>query len=160
MQFDKFTIKSQELIQNAQTLASKHNNPQIEPEHLLGTMLSEPEGIAGSMLKKLGVSPGVVDQEVALAIDKLPKVNQAGDVYISQRTKALLDAAFTEAAKMKDQYVSIEHILLAISDEKDGEAVKILDRLSITRESILKVLIDIRGSQRITDPNPEEKYQA
>ena len=81
-------------------------------------------------------------------------------VHISQRSKALLDAAFTEAAKMKDQYVSIEHILLAILDEKDGEAKKILGRLGITRESILKVLIDIRGSQRITDPNPEEKYQA
>ncbi len=160
MQFDKFTIKSQELIQNGQALASKHNNPQIEPEHLLGAMLNEPEGIAGSMLKKLGVSPSVVAREVALAIDKLPKVSQPGDVYISQRTKTVLDAAFTEAAKMKDQYVSIEHILLAISDEKDGEAVKILGRLSITRESILKVLVDIRGSQRITDPNPEEKYQA
>ncbi len=160
MQFDKFTIKSQELIQNGQALASKHNNPQIEPEHLLKAMLNEPEGIAGSMLKKLGVSLDVAAQEVVLAIDKLPKVNQPGDVYISQRTKAVLDAAFTEAAKMKDQYVSIEHILLAISDEKDGEAAKILGRLGITRESILKVLIDIRGSQRITDPNPEEKYQA
>jgi len=160
MQFDKFTIKSQELIQNGQALASKHNNPQIEPEHLLGAMLNEPEGIAGSMLKKLGVSPSVVAREVALAIDKLPKASHPGDVYISQRTKTVLDAAFTEAAKMKDQYVSIEHILLAISDEKDGEAAKILGRLSITRESILKVLIDIRGSQRITDPNPEEKYQA
>ncbi|MBT8359243.1 MAG: AAA family ATPase, partial [Deltaproteobacteria bacterium] len=160
MQFDKFTIKSQELIQNGQALASKHNNPQIEPEHLLGAMLGEPEGIAGSILKKLGVSPDAVSQEVALAIDKLPKVNQPGDVHISQRTKAILDAAFTEAAKMKDQYVSIEHILLAIVDEKDGEAKKILYRLGITRESILKVLIDIRGSQRITDPNPEEKYQA
>ncbi|MEA3435092.1 MAG: ATP-dependent chaperone ClpB [Thermodesulfobacteriota bacterium] len=160
MQFDKFTIKSQELIQNAQAMASKYNNPQIEPEHLLGAMLNEPEGIAGSMLKKLGVSPDVVAREVALAIDKLPKAGQPGDVYISQRTKTVLDAAFTEAAKMKDQYVSIEHILLSISDEKDGEAVKILGRLSITRESILKVLIDIRGSQRITDPNPEEKYQA
>jgi len=160
MQFDKFTIKSQELIQNGQALASKHKNPQIEPEHLLGAMLNESEGIAGSMLKKLGVSPDVVAQEVALAIDKLPKVNQPGEVHISQRSKALLDAAFTEAAKMKDQYVSIEHILLAILDEKDGEAEKILGRLGITRESILKVLIDIRGSQRITDPNPEEKYQA
>ena len=79
MQFDKFTIKSQELIQNGQALASKHKNPQIEPEHLLGAMLGEPEGIAGSMLKKLGVSPDAVAQEVALAIDKLPKVNQPGD---------------------------------------------------------------------------------
>lgn len=160
MQFDKFTIKSQELIQNGQASASKHNNPQIEPEHLLSAMLNKPEGIAGSMLKKLGVSPDVVAKETAIAIDKLPKVSQTGDVSISQRTKTVLDAAFTEAAKMKDQYVSIEHILLAILDEKDGEAAKILGRLSINRESILKALIDIRGSQRITDPNPEEKYQA
>ena len=160
MQFDKFTIKSQELIQNGQALASKHNNPEIEPEHLLSAMLTEQEGIAGSMLKKLGVSPDVVAKEVSLAIDKLPTVSQVGDVRISLRTKTVLDAAFTEAAKMKDQYVSIEHILLAILNEKDGEAVKILGRLGITRESILKVLVDIRGSQRITDPNPEEKYQA
>ena len=160
MRFDKFTIKSQELIQNAQSLASNNNNQQIEPEHLLSAMLNEQEGIARSMLRKLGVSPEAVAQEIAMAMDKLPKVSGAGDVYISQRTKSVLDAAFTEAAKMKDQYVSIEHILLAISDEKTGEGVKILSRYGITRDSILKVLKDIRGSQRITDPNPEEKYQA
>jgi ATP-dependent Clp protease ATP-binding subunit ClpB len=123
-------------------------------------MLNEQEGIARSMLRKLGVSPEAVAQEIAMAMDKLPKVSGAGDVYISQRTKSALDAAFTEAAKMKDQYVSIEHILLAISDEKTGEGIKILSRYGITRDSILKVLKDIRGSQRITDPNPEEKYQA
>ncbi|MCD4777341.1 MAG: ATP-dependent chaperone ClpB, partial [Desulfobacterales bacterium] len=160
MRFDKFTIKSQELIQNAQSLASNNNNQQVEPEHLLGAMLNEQEGIARSMLRKLGVSPENVAQEIAMAIDKLPKISGAGDVYISQRTKSVLDAAFTEAAKMKDQYVSIEHILLAISDEKTGEGIKILSRYGITRDSILKVLKDIRGSQRITDPNPEEKYQA
>jgi ATP-dependent Clp protease ATP-binding subunit ClpB len=160
MRFDKFTIKSQELIQNAQSLASNNNNQQIEPEHLLAAMLNEQEGIARSMLRKLGVSPEAVAQEIAMAMDKLPKVSGAGDVYISQRTKSALDAAFTEAAKMKDQYVSIEHILLAISDEKTGEGIKILSRYGITRDSILKVLKDIRGSQRITDPNPEEKYQA
>ena len=160
MRFDKFTIKSQELIQNAQSLASNNNNQQIEPEHLLSAMLNEQEGIARSMLRKLGVSPEGVAQEIAMAMDKLPKVSGAGDVYISQRTKSVLDAAFTEAAKMKDQYVSIEHILLAISDEKTGEGIKILSRYGITRDSILKVLKDIRGSQRITDPNPEEKYQA
>jgi len=160
MRFDKFTIKSQELIQNAQSLASNNNNQQVEPEHLLGAMLNEQEGIARSMLRKLGVSPENVAQEIAMAIDKLPKISGAGDVYISQRTKSVLDAAFTEAAKMKDQYVSIEHILLAISDEKTGEGIKILSRYGIIRDSIFKVLKDIRGSQRITDPNPEEKYQA
>jgi len=160
MRFDKFTIKSQELIQNAQSLASNNNNQQVEPEHLLSAMLNEQEGIARSMLRKLGVSPEDVAQEIARAIDKLPKVSGAGDVYISQRTKSILDAAFAEAAKMKDQYVSIEHILLAISDEKTGEGIKILSRYGISRDSIFKVLKDIRGSQRITDPNPEEKYQA
>ncbi len=160
MRFDKFTIKSQELIQNAQTLASQRNNQQIEPEHLLYSMLSEEKGIAGAMLNKLGVSPDNVVRDLNLAIDKLPKISGAGDVYISQRTKSVLDAAFTEAAKMKDQYVSIEHILLAVSDEKNGEAIKILNGYGIKRDSILKVLEEIRGSQRITDQNPEEKYQA
>jgi len=162
MRFDKFTIKSQELIQNAQSLASSNNHQQIEPEHLLSTMLKEPEGIARAMLNKLGVSASDVSRELSDAIDKLPKVSGStvGDAYISPRTKHVLDAAFSEAAKMKDQYVSIEHIFLAISDEKSGEAAGILMEKGITRESILKVLMDIRGSQRITDPNPEEKYQA
>ena len=162
MRFDKFTIKSQELIQKAQSLASSHNHQQIEPEHLLLTMLEEPEGIARAMLNKLGVSVSDVSRELSIAIDKLPKVSGSavGNAYISPRTKHVLDAAFTEAAKMKDQYVSIEHIFLAISDEKSGEASGILKKKGITRESILKVLMDIRGSQRITDPNPEEKYQA
>jgi ATP-dependent Clp protease ATP-binding subunit ClpB len=162
MRFDKFTIKSQELIQNAQSLASQHHNQQIEPEHLFGAMLGEQEGITRSLLRKLGVSADDVAQELSITIDKFPKISggTVGDTYISVRTKGVLDAAFAESAKMKDQYVSIEHILLAISDEKNGEAAKILTRYGITRESILKVLMDIRGSQRITDPHPEEKYQA
>ncbi|MEK6194850.1 MAG: ATP-dependent chaperone ClpB [Deltaproteobacteria bacterium] len=162
MRFDKFTIKSQELIQNAQALASSNNHQQIEPEHLLSTMLKESEGIARAMLNKLGVSTNDVSRELSNVIDKSPKVSGSavGDAYISPRTKHVLDAAFSEAAKMKDQYVSIEHIFLAISDEKSGEAAGILRGKGITRESILKVLMDIRGSQRITDPNPEEKYQA
>jgi ATP-dependent Clp protease ATP-binding subunit ClpB len=162
MRFDKFTIKSQELIQNAQSMASEHNNQQIEPEHLLLAMLNEPEGIARAMLNKLGVSSDDVSRELLATIDKFPKVSGAtvGDAFISPRTKSVLDAAFTEAAKMKDQYVSIEHIFLAISDEKKGDAAKILREKGISRETILKVLLDIRGTQRITDPNPEEKYQA
>jgi len=160
MRFDKLTIKSQELIQNAQSLASQHYHPQIEPEHLLGAMLAEQEGITGSIFRKLGVSPGDVTRDIALAIDQLPKVSQPGEVYISPRCKTVLDTAFAEAAKMKDEYVSIEHILLAIGDEKDSKASKIYQRYGITRDALLKVLMEIRGSQRITDPNPEEKYQA
>ena len=161
MRQDKLTIKSQDLIKNAQILASKHNNQQIEPAHLLKSMLDEKEGICRSMLRKLGVSPDGVAQEVALAIDRLPKISGAGtDIYISQNSKTVLDAAFAEAEKMKDEYVGIEHILLAVSDHADNATKAILNQHGIHRETILKVLIEIRGSQRITDPNPEEKYQA
>ncbi len=160
MRFDKFTIKSQEVIQNAHSTASSNNNQQIEPEHLLSAMLSEHEGIVRSMLSKIGASADAVAKEVALSIERLPKVKGAGDVSISMRTKSVLDTAFSEASNMKDEYVSTEHILLAISDEHAGEASKILKRHNITRETILKVLVDVRGTQRITDPNPEEKYQA
>ena len=160
MRYDKFTIKSQELIQNAQDLASRQKNPQLEPEHLLSAMLTETEGIAGAILQKMGVAPGQVVSEITRAVERLPKVSQPDQVYVSSQTKKALDAAFAEAAKMKDQYVSIEHILLALCDEKNGETPRILHRHGINRDAILKVLIDIRGSQRITDPNPEEKYQA
>ncbi|MBT8363250.1 MAG: type VI secretion system ATPase TssH, partial [Deltaproteobacteria bacterium] len=162
MRFDKFTIKSQELVQDAQSLASRHGHQQIEPEHLLAAMLKETDGIAGAMLRKLGVSPGEVNREVAGALEKLPSVSGGGmgDIYLSARSNAVLEAAFAEATKMKDEYVSIEHIFLAIADEKNGEAAAILSRNGIARDSILKVLLEIRGNQRITDPNPEEKYQA
>ena len=162
MRFDKFTIKSQELIQNAQALAAQHHNQQIEPEHLLAAMLAETSGIAGAMLRKLGVSPGEIVQEVNAAVARLPGVSGAGtgEVYISPRSKAVLEAAFAQATKMKDEYVSIEHIFLAIADEKSSEAAKILSRAGVTRDSILSVLKEIRGKQRITDPNPEDKYQA
>ena len=162
MRFDKFTVKSQELIQNSQALASQHNNQQIEPEHLLVAMLQEQEGIAGGMLRKLGVSTAEVAQAAAAAVDKLPKVSSAGtaEAYISSRSKKVLEAAFAEATKMKDEYVSIEHIFLAIVDEKSGEATGILSKAGVTRDSILKALLEIRGAQRISDPNPEEKYQA
>ncbi len=162
MRFDKFTIKSQELIKNAQSYATSRNHQQIEPEHLFKAMLDEPEGIAQAMLNKLGVSCDEILSKLEAAINKYPEItgSSLGEAYISPRAKNVLEAAFAEASKMKDQYVSIEHIFLAIADEKKGDAAAILKKNGISRESILKVLLDIRGSQRITDPNPEEKYQA
>jgi len=162
MRFDRFTIKSQELVQNAQALASRHGHPQIEPEHLLAVMLSDREGIAVSMLRKLGAAPEGLAAEVMRWLERLPKVSGAGvgEATISPRTKAVLEAAFAEASQMKDEYVSIEHLLLAVVDEKAGEAGKILSRAGVTRDTVYKALQEIRGSQRITDPNPEEKYQA
>ncbi len=162
MRFDKFTIKSQELIQGAQTSASQLGHQQIEPEHLLKIMLEQPEGIARSILQKLGASPESVLQEVSQSLDKTPKVSGGGmgEVHVSPTTKRVLDGAFAEAAKLKDEYVSIEHILVAITDRKETEAARILASAGVNRDTILKVLVNIRGTQRITDPNPEEKYQA
>jgi len=162
MRFDKFTIKSQELIQNSQALASDYGHQQFDPEQLLPAMLKEPEGIAGAMLRKLGVSPDEIVQRVVAELEKLPRVSGGGlsDIYASPRTKAVLEAAFAQATRMKDDYVSIEHIFWAIAEEKHGQAATILKSVGVSPDAILKVLMEIRGTQRITDPNPEEKYQA
>ncbi|MFH2064469.1 MAG: ATP-dependent chaperone ClpB [Pseudomonadota bacterium] len=162
MRFDKLTIKSQELISEAQSLAVKLNHQQIEPEHLLSVMLNTKQGITISLLRKLGVSPGSLDRELSVLLDRIPKVTGGGgsDAFLSVRSKSLLNTAFSEASKMKDQYVSVEHIFLAIAEEKQGGAGKVLAGQGITREAILKALLEIRGNQSITDPNPEEKYQA
>ena len=162
MRLDRFTIKSQEVIQKAQALAAERGNQQIEPEHLLAVMLGDREGIAVSMLRQLGASPERIAAETLRAIERLPRVGGAGmgESYLSNRGKALLEAAFTEAGQMKDEYVSIEHILLSLLNEKGGEAGKILAQAGVTRDAFFKVLKEVRGTQRITDPNPEEKYQA
>jgi ATP-dependent Clp protease ATP-binding subunit ClpB len=162
MKFDKLTIKSQELIQNAQHLAEKKGNQQIEPEHLFLAMIEEKDGIARSILKKLGLNPESINQELLKTIQSFPKISGSGmhQSYISPSSKHILDEAFQEATQMKDQYISIEHIFLAVAEAKSSHSAKILHRYGVSREKILQVLMDIRGAQRITDQNPEEKYQA
>ncbi|MFP4532841.1 MAG: ATP-dependent chaperone ClpB [Desulfobacterales bacterium] len=161
MRFDKFTIKSQELIQEAHSRASQYKHQQIEPEHLLAVMLDDPNGIAGSIMRKIGVTPDNVSNELNTLMEKLPKVEGvAGEIYISQRTRKVLEKAFEEADQMKDQYVSIEHIFLAIVGEKQSNLAQMLARYGIKRDAILQVLSDIRGNQTITDQNPEDKYEA
>ena len=160
MRFDKFTIKSQELIQNAQTSASELKNQLIEPEHLLAAMLKEKDGITNSILLKLGISIEEISGKLNNIINNFPKISGVIDTYISDETKKILDAAFAEATQMKDQYVSIEHILLSVAGQKNGKAANLLAGYGVTRESILTVLMDIRGSQQITDQTPEDKYQA
>ncbi|MBW1867038.1 MAG: ATP-dependent chaperone ClpB [Deltaproteobacteria bacterium] len=162
MRLDKFTIKSQELIQNTQALAGQNHHQQVEPLHLLHAMLDDQEGITRSILHKMGVAPADLAREVSAAMDKLPRVSgDTGDVYLSRLTTTVLETAFSEADKMKDQYISVEHILLVLCNPaKSAATAEIFIRCGITRDTILKVLMDIRGSQRVTDPNPEEKYQA
>lgn len=161
MRFDKFTLKAQEVIQNSQEIASRKGHQQIEPEHLLHALLEQKEGVIPSLFGKIGVSEDAVLQELIQTLDQLPKVSGAGgDAYISPRSKVVLDQALKEAGQMRDEYVSVEHILLAIIEDKQGKAAKILASHGLTRDTILKALIDIRGGQRVVDANPEDKYNA
>ncbi len=162
MRFDKFTLKTQEVIQTSQQLAERFNHQQIEPEHLVRAILEQTEGVISSLLGKIGVDQRQLMESFDAALEKIPRVSGSGvgQAYISPRSKAVLDKAFAEAEQMKDEFVSLEHILLAVTGEKEGEAARLLGVAGITRDMILKALVDIRGGQRITDQNPEDKYQA
>ena len=162
MRFDKFTLKVQEALQEAQTLANSYGHQGVDVEHLLIAFLKQPEGIVGEILKKLGADPRHVEEEVKKVLERSPRVEGVGtgQTYISPRLMRVMDSALTEAARLRDEYVSAEHILIAITEEKEGQAVGILQHAGVTKDNIFQVLVEIRGTQRITDPNPEEKYQA
>ncbi|MFQ5914990.1 MAG: ATP-dependent chaperone ClpB [Nitrospinota bacterium] len=160
MRLDKFTIKAQEALQAAQSLAEEKGHQTIEPEHLLAALLKQPEGLVSSILTRIGLSPKEVEAEVEKAVEKFPRVTGAEGGYISPRLKQIMDASSKEAGGMKDEFISVEHLLLVLADKSAGEAGDILTSKGATRENILKALSEIRGSQRVTDPNPEEKYQA
>jgi len=162
MRFDKFTLKVQEALQDAQSLAGSLGHQTVEPEHLLVCFLRQEDGIAGAILNKLNASPQKVEQELNNYLKKQPSVQgaAAGQVYLGGRLNKIFDKAMTEAAQLKDEYISAEHVLVVLAEEKEGHAGKILRQASVTKDNIFKVLVDIRGNQRVTDPNPEGKYQA
>ncbi|MBN1831429.1 MAG: ATP-dependent chaperone ClpB [Deltaproteobacteria bacterium] len=162
MRLDKLTLKAQETLQNSQQLAERMNHQQIEPEHMIRSILEQAEGVVPSILGKIGANQKQLTQKFDASLDKVPRVSGTGygQVYISPRLRTVLDKAFEEAEPMKDEYISLEHILLATTDETEGDAARILAASGVTRDAILKVLVDIRGGQRITDQNPEDKYQA
>jgi len=162
MRFDKLTLKSQEAIQASQQLAERFGHQQIEPEHLLTSLMGQKDGAIPPLLGKIGVNQEQLKKRVEDTLENIPRISGAGygQAYLSSRSKEVLDQAFKEAEQMKDEYISLEHILLAISDEKGGDASKLLGDAGVTKDSILKALVDIRGGQRITDQNPEDKYQA
>jgi ATP-dependent Clp protease ATP-binding subunit ClpB len=159
MRFDRFTIRGQEAVQEAISLAEKGQNQQVEPEHILAIMLEQKEGVVRPILGKIGANAAPILGEVQAAIEKFPKVS-GGQQYFSSRTNTLFQSALKEAEKMEDEYVSTEHLLLAIADEKDGDAGRILRGNGITREDLEKVITDMRGGSRITDQNAEENFQA
>jgi len=157
--YDKFTLKSQEAVQAAQELAAKRKHQQIEPEHLLRALIEQQDGVVMPIMKKLGADPATVRAELDQALDKVPKVDGLVQTYLSARSNKLFEKAEQEADRLKDEYISSEHLLIAAADG-DGASRDVLTRHGITKDRIFTVLVDIRGSQRVTDQNPEDKYQA
>ncbi|MEJ2696254.1 MAG: ATP-dependent chaperone ClpB [Candidatus Sulfobium sp.] len=159
---DKFTIKSQEAIQNAQALAERKGQQQIDVEHLLWVLLDDEEGVAAQILKRLGTNIGMLKRDVEEAVDRMPKVVGAtpvGQIYVSQRLKEVFERAQKEAEHLQDEFISVEHLLLAILSA-GGAASDLLKRYGAEADKMLGAMREIRGSQRVTDENPEEKYQA
>src|SRR5712664_3647357 len=161
MRLDKLTVKAQEAIQAAQSLADQGNHQAIEPEHLLLALLQQQEGVVGPLLGKLGARPETLARQVQAEVDKLPTVRGGGGrQYASQRFEGVINRAREEAERLKDEYVSTEHLLIAIAQEKGGASARLLAAAGVAPEAIYRSLVEVRGSQRVTDPNPEDKYQA
>ncbi len=161
MRFDRFTIKAQEALQSAQTLASELQSPELNVEHLMLSLINQTDGIVTPILQKLGVDIQVIISDLEEKIQQSPKVEGvSSEQRISLALKSILDTALKEATTLKDEYVSTEHLLIACSESKQSEVGKILRDVGVTKDKILAALVDIRGTQRITDQNPEDKYQA
>jgi ATP-dependent Clp protease ATP-binding subunit ClpB len=161
MNFQKFTIKSQEAVQNAQEIAQSYGNQSIEPEHLLAALVQDSEGLVVPVLQKVGANVDYIKIKINESLEKLPKVTGAGagNQHLGQSLAQLFDTALKEAQSLKDEYVSTEHLLLALVSGKTS-ASKLLRDQGVTNEEIYKALKEIRGTQRVTDQTPEEKYQS
>jgi ATP-dependent Clp protease ATP-binding subunit ClpB len=162
MRLDRLTVKSQEALQEAQALAQKKGNQQLDVEHLLLAILQDDEGIGRQILNRIGADSEALKADLDKEIDKFPKVTGAtpmGQLYIAQRLKDVLEKSFEEAQHLTDEFISIEHILIAIFSDS-GPATQLLNQHGATRANVLSAMQEIRGVHRVTDPNPEEKYQA
>jgi len=162
MRFDKFTFKAQEAIQQAQKQAEEHQHQAIDVEHLLLALVEQPEGVVQPILRKIEANPGQLAGRLMEELKRLPKVSGVtqGQTHITPRLDKVLNAALSEAERLKDEYVSTEHLLLAMADEPAGAVGRLLREAGITKDWIYAALQEIRGGQRVTDQAPEEKYQA
>ncbi len=160
MRFDKLTLKSQEALSEAQSLATSRGHSQITPAHLLRALVAQSEGSTVPILQKIGVAIDRLQADAEKRLAALPKVHGGAQPTISPALQRVLDAAFNEATERKDEYVSTEHLLLALAAEKSDETGKVLRDAGATRAAVEKALESVRGSTRITDPDPESKYQA
>ncbi len=162
IRWDKLTLKAQEAVQQATELAAQHGNPELEPVHLLAALAADRDGIVVPVLSKIGANPQTVLLDAQREVERLPKVSGSGarQAHLSDALTQVLELSFQEAASFKDEYVSTEHLLLVITQLSGDAAQAILARQGATRDAILKALAAVRGSQKVTDQNPEAKYQA
>jgi ATP-dependent Clp protease ATP-binding subunit ClpB len=159
MDLNKLTLKSQEALQSAQEQAVARNHAQIEPAHVLFALLADPEGVITALLHRVGQSPRALRDRAEELLDRMPKVYGGQEVGLSPATRHVLERAFAEAASLTDEYVSTEHLFLALM-EGGTDVARVLSDAGLAREQVLEALAEVRGRQRVTDPNPEEKYQA
>jgi ATP-dependent Clp protease ATP-binding subunit ClpB len=164
MDVNRLTEKAQEALRQAQSLAQRQSHPQIEAEHLALALLTQDGGVAPRIVEKAGASPAALASRLQQALGRLPRVSGPGagpgQVYVSPRVNEVLNAAEAEAQRMKDEYVSVEHLLLALADLKDGAVSEAFRAAGLTRERLLEATAAVRGGQRVTSPTPEGTYEA
>ncbi|MGH7731602.1 MAG: ATP-dependent chaperone ClpB [Candidatus Eiseniibacteriota bacterium] len=160
MKLDRFTIKSQEALERAQRLASERSHQEPRPEHLLAALLEDDGGTIAAVLEKLGVERETLARANTLALDRLPRVH-GGSMHVGDALRLVLERAETVAGKLKDEFVSVEHLLLALSDpERPTDAQRALAKAGVTPDGVTRALVQVRGGQRVTDAQPEDRYQA
>ncbi|MEM7676854.1 MAG: AAA family ATPase, partial [Myxococcota bacterium] len=159
MNIERLTLKSKEALNRSQTLAREQHHQYVEAEHLLFALFEDPEGMAQSLAKKIGADVQAVTRDVQSRLDDLPKVSQSGSLFVGESLARTLDAAQRQASTMQDEYVSAEHLMLAVVENR-GALADILTRHGCTSERLLEALKDVRGNQRITEEDPEAKFKA
>lgn len=160
MNLNKFTLKSQNAIENAYSFASEFGHPQIEPEHLLLSLLTQEDGLTRNILAKLDINTDSVETRVREVLGAMPKVSGQAEVYLSRSLSAVFNEALKEASRMKDEYVTVEHLLLAVSGENSSRAADILRSFGVTKDAVYRVMAEMRGKRTVTDQDQESKYQA
>ena len=160
MQLDKLTLKSQEALQEAQRIAQGYSHQEIDGEHLMLALISQADSVIPDLLSKIGVPGSTLKPDLERELARRHKVQGAGDAFLGTSLKKALDAAQSEAGKLKDDYVSTEHLLLGLIDDGGASLKKLLQTHGLKRDLVLRALADLRGNQRVTDPNPEDKFQA
>ncbi len=160
LRFDKMTVKAQEALQAARDVAARHENQSIEPVHLLAALIQQPDGVVPPLLARLGIRAELIDQDIEREIARLPKVQGFAEQNMGRALNDVLERAFDEADKFKDEYVSTEHFFLAIAGQDRDPAGQLLKKNGASHEAILQALAGVRGSQRVTSQNPEATYAA